>query len=90
MNLAVVAVLCHLVVPTPTIAPDGDCTAEEVRVEEIVTSSDMDDTVTLQSCMMGWAAVADWKGKSPLYHSPRWRIARVKCAPGGYVLQGRA
>jgi hypothetical protein len=90
MIVTVVAVLCRLVVPIATLAPDRDCTAEEVRVEEIVTSSDLDDTVTIQGCMTGQAAVVDWKGKSPLYHSDRWRIARVKCVPGHYELQGRA
>lgn len=90
MFVTVVAVLCRLVVAQPTIAPNTDCTAEEARVEEIVTSSDIDDTLTFQGCMMGQAAVVDWKGKSPLYHSNRWRIARIKCAPGHYEPQGRA
>jgi hypothetical protein len=88
MIVTVVAVLCRLVVPTATLAPDRDCTAEEVRVEEIVTSSALDDTVTFQGCMMGQAAVVDWKGKSPLYHSSKWRVARVKCVPSSLRIAG--
>jgi hypothetical protein len=85
MFVTVVAVVCKLMVAQPTIAPDRDCTAEEAKVEEIVTDSSMDDTVDFMSCQIrGQAGVADWKGKHPIYSKNTWRIARIKCAPGHY------
>lgn len=91
MFVTVVAVLCHLAVVHPTIAPAGDCTAEEASVEEIVTDTSMDDTVDFFSCQIhGQIGVADWKAHHPLYHSDTWRVARIKCAPGHYEIRGRA
>lgn len=91
MFTTVAVVLCKLMVAQPTIAPDTDCTAEEARVEEIVTDSSMDDKVDFFSCQIhGQIGVAKWKSESPLYHGGRWRIARVKCVPGHYEIRGRA
>lgn len=91
MFVSVVAVLCHLLTPTATIAADRDCTTEEARVEEIVTDSDMDDTVTFQGCMVsGQIGVADWKGKHPIYSRRGWRVARLRCVPGRYEIRGAA
>lgn len=91
MFVTVVAVVCNLVVAKPTIAPDTDCTNEEARVEEIVTDSNMDDKVDFISCQIhGLIAVAEWKGKHPIYSKPTWRVARIKCVPGQYQLRGQA
>jgi hypothetical protein len=91
MFVTVVAVLCKLAVAHATIAPDRDCTAEETRIEEIVTDSSMDDHLDFFSCQVhGQIGVADWKSKNPLYHGDQWRVARVKCAPGHYEIRGRA
>lgn len=90
MFVTVVAVLCHLVSARATIAPDRDCTAEEARVEEIVTDSSMDDTLTFQGCMIGQPQVAKWKTEHPIYARSGWRIARIKCAPGRYEIRGQA
>lgn len=91
MLVTVVAVLCQLQVAHPTLAADRDCTSEEVRVEEIVTDTDMDENVTMWSCQAGGQApLAKWKSEHPVYHSDRWRIARVMCVPGHYELRGRA
>jgi hypothetical protein len=85
MFVTVVAVMCHLVVAKPTIAPEADCTAEEAKIEEIVTDSSMDDNVDFNSCMIhSQIGLADWKGKHPIYFKSDWRIARVKCVPGHY------
>lgn len=91
MFVTVVAVMCKLAVAHATIAPDRDCTAEEMKVEEIVTDSSMDENVTFHGCMIhGQIGVADWKGKHPIYMKGSWRVARVKCAPGHYEPKGAA
>jgi hypothetical protein len=91
MIVTVVAVMCHMMVEQPTIAPDRDCTAEEARVEEIVTSSDMDPNVDFMSCMIhAQLGLADWKVKHPIYFKPSWRVGRVKCVPGHYEIKGAA
>lgn len=90
MIVTVVAVMCKLVVAQPTIAPDRDCTAEEMKVEEIVTDSSMDDTLSLISCHLGQPQIADWKGKHPIYMKDSWRIGRIKCVPGHYEIKGQA
>lgn len=90
MIVTVVVVMCKLLIVPPTIMPDGDCTDEEARVEEIVTDSDQDETLNFISCMMSQPQVANWKEHHPLYHSNMWRIGRVKCVPGRYEIQGRA
>lgn len=88
MFVTVVAVMCHLVVAAPTIAPDRDCTAEEARVEEIVTDSDKDERVDFFACQLGQAPLADWKQHHPIYFKPAWRIGRIKCVPGHYEPRG--
>lgn len=91
MFVTVVAVMCKLLVAAPTVAPDRDCTAEETSIEEIVTDSSMDERIDFQSCMIhGQIGVADWKSKHPIYVKDSWRVARIKCAPGHYVLKGTA
>lgn len=91
MFVTVVAVVCHMLVAHPIIAADRDCTAEEARVEEIVTDSDMDEHVDFFACQIGaQMALAKWKSEHPIYHRNDWRIARIKCAPGKYEIRGRA
>lgn len=91
MFVTAVVVLCKLMVAEPTLAPDSDCTAEEAKIEEIVTDSSMDPTIDFQSCMVTWPmAITKWKSESPLYRSPVWRVARVKCVPGHYEIPGKA
>lgn len=84
MFVTVVAVMCKLAVAHATIASDRDCTAEELRVEEIVTDSSMDERINFHGCMIhGQIGVAEWKCKHPIYIG--WRVARVKCAPRHYT-----
>lgn len=90
MFVSVIAVMCHLIPANATIAPDGDCSAEEARVEEIVTDSSMDDALTFQGCMIGQAQVAKWKSEHPIYARAGWRIGRVRCVPGRYEIRGAA
>lgn len=92
MFVTVAVVLCRMVVAVPTLAPDTDCTMEEARIEEIVTNSDLDpEHLDFFGCQIhGQLGVSEWKTKSPLYHSDRWRIARIKCIPGHYEPAGRA
>jgi hypothetical protein len=75
MFVTIVAVLCRLAGP--------GC------VEEIVTDSSLDENVTMQTCVLGQAGVADWMSKHPLYRQG-WRLDRYKCAPGHYEIRGRA
>lgn len=91
MFATVVAVMCHLVGSQVRLAPDGDCTDEEARIEEIVTSSDLDpEHVDLFTCHIhGQIGVADWKSHHPIYFKDAWRVARVKCVPGSYVIKSR-
>ncbi|TWA89559.1 hypothetical protein [Bradyrhizobium stylosanthis] len=78
MFVTVVAVLCRLSFPT------------DACVEEIVTDSHLDSTVTFQSCMIhGQLGVADWMQHHPIYRA-NWRLDRLKCAPGHYEIKGRA
>jgi hypothetical protein len=91
MYVTVIATLCKLIVPLATIAPNADCTAEEARVEEIVTDSTVDEFADFFGCMVqGQIGAAKWKSENPLYHGDRWRIARIKCVPGRYEPAGRA
>lgn len=91
MYVTVVAIMCHLIVASPTFAPDADCTAEEASVEEIITDSSMDEFADFFGCMVqGQIGAADWKGKHPIYRSDKWRIARIKCVPGHYEVHGKA
>ncbi|XUM19801.1 hypothetical protein ACRAVF_19235 [Bradyrhizobium oligotrophicum S58] len=89
MYATVVAVMCHLLTPHPTIAPEAECTAEEARVEEIVTDTDLDTSVDMFSCLtQHQAGVAEWKSKHRIYFQGDWRVARIKCVPGVYQLRG--
>jgi hypothetical protein len=75
MFVSVVAVLCSLSGPA--------C------VEEIVTDSSLDDSVTMQSCLMiGEAAIVKWMNEHPIYHA-NWRLDRFKCSPGKYEIKGK-
>jgi hypothetical protein len=87
MFVTVVAVMCHMIASNPpTIAPSGDCTNEEQKVEEIVTDSRMDESVEFFGCMIhAQMGIAEWKSKHPLYFKEGWRVAQIKCAPGTYV-----
>jgi hypothetical protein len=43
----------------------------------------------MQACMLSQPALAEWKASS-IYKSDSWRIARIKCVPGGdYVPKER-
>ena len=76
MFVTVVAVLCHL--------GSTDC------VEQVVTNSSQDRTLTLQGCAIGGqAALAKWKEEHPIYRSKAWRIVRYKCVPGIYTARAR-
>jgi hypothetical protein len=90
MFVTVAVVMCHLLTPTRTIAPDRDCTAEEAKVVEIVTDSDRDEHVDFFSCQLGQAPLADWKSHHPIYFKAGWRIGRIMCVPGHYEPPGRA
>ena len=62
-GIKIIAVLCRIAMP-------GDCH------DRTVTTSDIAE-VTLQSCMMGMPALAEWmKGY------PQYRLARWKCQIG--------
>lgn len=75
MFTTIVAVLCTL--------SSGMC------VEEIVTDSNMDPSVTMHGCQIGGqAGIAKWMGEHPLYHA-KWRLDRWKCVPGHYEIRGR-
>ena len=90
MFVTVAVVLCALVAKGP-IDLDTDCAPQEARVEEIVSDSDKDENLTLISCHIhGQLGVAKWKGEHPIYNSNKWRVARIKCVPGHYEIQGRA
>jgi hypothetical protein len=91
MFVTVVAVLCHLITPVATIAPDRDCTAEESKIVEVVTDTDKDpEHLDFMGCQLGQAALADWKKNHPTYFKNTWRIGRVMCVPGHYEPPGRA
>ncbi len=90
MFVTIAVVMCRLVVAAPTLAPDRDCTAEEVKVVEVVTDSDRDDKVDFFACQLGQAPIADWKRHHPIYFKDAWRIGRIMCVPGHYEPPGKA
>lgn len=91
MFVTVVAVMCYVVASTTQTFTGRDCTAEEAEVEEIVTDSNMTEGLDFFGCVSGWAIpVSKWKTEHSLYHSDRWRVARVKCVQGKYEPKGRA
>jgi hypothetical protein len=67
MFITIAVTLCSLV---------GAC------AEVVVTDSDMDDSLTLQSCMLGQPMIAKWMAEHPTYHS--YRVERWRCVPGKY------
>ena len=69
MFITVLATLCHLV------AGVNAC------VEEIVTDNSIDQTLTMQSCMMGEAYVAKWISEHPLYHTG-YTLQKWSCRMG--------
>ena len=70
--ITVLATLCHL-----TAAGVEGC------VDEIVTDNTLDETVTMQSCMMGQAYIAKWMGEHPVYRTDKgWRLAKWGCRIG--------
>ena len=89
MFVTVVAVMCKMMVSHPTIAPSGDCTPEEAQVEEVVTSSDLDPSVDFMGCMIhSQIGISDWKQHNPRYFKDNYRVARIRCVPGHYVIKG--
>jgi hypothetical protein len=70
MFITIAVVICKLASPAPC-------------VDEIVTDSSMDDTLTLQSCMLGQPMIAKWLSEHPLYHTG-YRVERWRCVPGKY------
>ena len=87
--MSVVAVLCLKIAQGP-LDLDTDCSPQEQTVEEIITDSTVDEFVDFFGCMIqGQIGAADWKAKHPIYHSDKWRIARIKCVPGKYEVHGR-
>lgn len=69
MFITIAVVLCRLT--------GGPC------VEEIVTDSSLDESLTLQSCMLGQPALAKWMSEHPIYREG-YRVDRIKCVPGKY------
>lgn len=75
MIIQVVLKLCHALIGSDV----------EVCREEIALETDM----SMQSCIMSQAALADWQSKS-MFPAPEWRIAGIKCSPGtSYVIKER-
>jgi hypothetical protein len=90
MFVTVVAVMCYLNGARAILPNAGECTAEEIGIEAIVVDTDLDPDLTFFDCQMGFAKLAKWKGEHAIYHTDRWRIARVRCVPGHYEIKGRA
>lgn len=89
MFVTVAVILCMKVAPGPLYL-DSDCAPQEQMVEEIVTDTTRDDSLDFQGCMIhAQIGVADWKAHHPIYHSDKWRIARIRCVPGHYEVRGR-
>lgn len=66
------------------------CTLANLCVEEIVTDSNMEPSLSFQSCLSGaQAPLAAWKEGHPVYHGERYRIERYRCVPGHYEIRGR-
>jgi hypothetical protein len=69
MFITVFATVCHLVAGV------------DACVEEIVTDNTLDNTLTMQSCMMGQANVVKWMTEHPIYHTG-YRLQNWKCRIG--------
>jgi len=90
MYVTVVAILCMQLATGP-LELDTNCAPQEASVEEIITDSTVDEFADFFGCMVhGQIGAADWKAHHPIYHSDKWRIARIKCVPGRYEIKGRA
>ncbi len=88
MFATAVAVMCQLVVAEATLAPDTECTSEEMRFEAVVTDSDLDPRFDFMGCMVGSQInVADWKQHNPRFLKSSWRVARIKCVQGHYTVK---
>jgi hypothetical protein len=57
------------------------CTAAHLCVEEIVTDSSIHEGLTMQSCLLGEAAVVDWMSKHPIY-SKGYTLQKWGCTLG--------
>lgn len=89
MFVTVVAILCFQVAAGP-LDLDTDCSPQEQTVEEIITDSTVDEFADFFGCMIqGQIGASKWKASHPIYHSDKWRIARIKCVPGHYEIHGR-
>lgn len=74
MLITIAVVLCPLLAP----APASGC------VEKVITDSNANEQLTMQSCSINEGAIAEWIGKHPIYRSG-WRLARWKCVIGPYT-----
>jgi hypothetical protein len=73
MQITVVALMCHTLGSIP----------QPVCREEIVVK----DEIPMQACILSQAALAEWKANS-IYKGDGWKIGRIKCVPGDYVIKG--
>jgi hypothetical protein len=73
MQITVVALMCHTLASIP----------QAVCREEIVVKDEM----PMQACMLSQPAIADWKRRS-IFSGDQWKVARIKCVPGDYVVKG--
>jgi hypothetical protein len=66
------------------------CLSTGLCVEEIVTDSNLEPTLSFSSCLSGaQAPLAKWKGEHPVYRSAAYRIEKYRCVPGHYEIRGR-
>jgi hypothetical protein len=79
MQITLVAVMCHVL--GAVVAEGVGTIPEAVCREVIVVKQDM----PMQACMLSQAALAEWKANS-IYRRDDWRVARIKCIPGGNYL----
>jgi hypothetical protein len=76
MQITLVAVMCHVL--GAVVAEGVGTIPEAVCREVIVVKQDM----PMQACMLSQPALAAWKASS-ICKSDDWRVARIKCVPGG-------
>jgi hypothetical protein len=77
MLITVVVTLCHALAGIPG----------PVCREGIVTDSRTSE-VTMMSCMLSQPALAKWKSES-IYRGDDWKISRITCVPGHYVIRSQ-
>ena len=83
MQITVVAVMCHML---GTVVAESVGTQDQPFCREVVV---VRQDMPMQACMLSQPALAEWKANS-IYHGDGWRIARIKCIPGGdYVPKER-